>query len=129
MTVPDERVYKDLNAQRPVANAWRPTLCRIVEALARRDYSLAKTGDSAVEPLSAEKSKRIEAYIASYGESLIELPEEAWKSSVSQWMGTHWDIAVDMFTAESGRSDLVLTVRVFENAGGYRYEVDSVHAP
>jgi hypothetical protein len=48
---------------------------------------------------------------------------------VCQWMETHWDLLVDLWTAESGRSDLVLAVRVFECDGDYRFEIDSVHVP
>lgn len=50
-------------------------------------------------------------------------------SSVSQWMGTHWEVLVDLWTIESGRSDLVLTVFVLETTDGFRFEIDSVHVP
>jgi len=129
MTIASEPVLKDEHAQRPVASAWRPTLREIVRALANKDYSLARSSIAGVERIPPEKAKRIEAYIAGYGETVVELPDDAWKSSASQWMGTHWDILVDLYTAEGSPSDLALSVRVFEDAGGYRYEVDSVHVP
>lgn len=129
MTVASEPVVKDEHAQRPVASAWRPTLSKIVEAFAHKDYSLAKSAILGVDGVTYEKAQQIERYITDYGETLIELPEEAWRSSVSQWMGTHWEVLVDLFTKESGESDLVLSMFVFEAEGGYRYEVDSVHVP
>ena len=129
MTRVNEPVLKDEHAQHPVASAWRPTLCEIVRALVHRDYSLARSNIPGVERISPAKAKRIEEYIASYGESLGELPEDAWESSASQWMETHWEVLVDLFTAESSRSDLALSVFVFEDPSGYRYEVDSVHVP
>ncbi len=72
---------------------------------------------------------QILAYVTDYGETLAELPDDTWQSSVSQWMGTHWDILVDLWTVESGKSDLVLSGRVFESNGGYRFEIDSLHVP
>ena len=81
-----------------------------------------------MDPVSPKLADRIARYIAGYGESLVELPEQAWSTSVAHWMDGHWDVLVDLFTA-SGECDLVLSVRVFETAGGYRYEVDAVHVP
>lgn len=125
----NELALKDENSQRPVASAWRPTLRSIVKAFALKDYALIGSKIQCVDPVPDPKARRIEKYIAIYGESLAELPDDTWQSSVSQWMGTHWEVLVDLFTEESGESDLVLFVRVFEEAGGYRYEVDSVHVP
>lgn len=42
---------------------------------------------------------------------------------------TYWDVLVDVFTVEEGRSDLVLFARVFERGDGYRFEIASVHVP
>jgi len=44
-------------------------------------------------------------------------------------MGSYWDAIVDLWTAESGKSDLVLTVRVFEEGDGSRFEVNGVYVP
>lgn len=129
MTEPFEPIYKDEHSQRPVASAWRPTLSKIVEAFASRDYCLIRLNSADVERVTNDKASRIERNIVNYGESLVALPEDAWESSVSQWMGTHWDVLVDLFTEESGESDLVLSLRVFEGKSGYRYEIDSVHVP
>ena len=68
-------------------------------------------------------------YLADYGETLIDLPDETWETSVSQWMGPHWDVLVDLWTAESGRSDLVLHVQVFETRSGFRVEIHAVYVP
>ncbi len=42
-------------------------------------------------------------------------------------MGDHWDAIIDLWTNESGASDLVLTVRVYEARSEHRIEVESVH--
>lgn len=119
---------KDGDAAHPIPTEWRPTLRAIVAALRQGDIAL--TGLNSVAPTDSLTQDQIKWYLGEYGETLDELPDETWKSSVSQWAGTHWDVFVDLWTRESGKSDLVLTVRVFElDSGAYRMEVDTVHVP
>jgi hypothetical protein len=68
-------------------------------------------------------------YITDYGETLTELSEDTWKTSVAQWMGTHWDVLVDLRTIESGRSDMVLQAKVTETAKGFRVKIYMVYVP
>jgi hypothetical protein len=119
---------KDEHNAHPVATAWRPKLREIANTIAEGDYNFSH-GIAAVAPVSDATAARIRAYIADYGETLTTLPEDTWLSSVSQWMGTHWDVLVDLWTVESGASDLVLSVRVFESSDGFQFEIDSVHVP
>lgn len=100
----------------------------IVHALAEAEWELSG-GSEFVTPVTKARLAEFREYVADYGESLIDLPDDAWDTSISQWMGTHWDVIVDLWTAESGRSDLVLSVRVFEDDGHFRFEIDSVHVP
>jgi len=119
---------KDEDASHPIASAWQPVLEDVIKAFARGDFSAAR-GSGAVAPISAATAARIANNLAKYGETLTELPAEAWETSVSQWMATHWEVLIDLWTVESGASDLVLSARVFEVNGGFRFEVDSVHVP
>jgi hypothetical protein len=119
---------KDENTTQPIAIAWRATLRDIVEAFVQGDYALAR-GLHSVAPVPPATAEQIRRYIADYGETLIELPDERWETSVSQWMGTHWDVLVDLWTLESGESDMVLSARVFEVTNGFQIEIDSVHVP
>lgn len=119
---------KDETREHPIATVWRPVLCEIVKAITEGDYSLSR-GIATVAPLSSAAADHIRVYISAYGETPTELPKETWNTSVSQWMETHWEVLVDLWTAESGRSDLVLHVFVFETTEGFRFEVDSVHVP
>ena len=77
---------------------------------------------------AGDAAKQIED-VAEYGETLVELPHDTWTTSVAQWLGTRWDVLVDLWTEGEGRSDLVLHARVFEANGGYRYEVHLVYVP
>lgn len=123
-----DKPVKDENAAHPIADEWRPTIRRVVKQLARGDYSLARDQGADVQ-ISEASAKQIQAYIDQYGESLVDLPDETWSTSVAQWMGSHWDLLVDLWTSESGRSDLVLAARVYEKNDIYRFVIDSVYVP
>lgn len=123
-----QEAIKDDHRAHPVASAWRPAIRAIVKRLAAGDDDLARDIPS-VAPVSRAIASQIRAYLSEYGETLAELPDETWESSVAQWMGTHWDVVVDLWTIESGCSDLVLGARVFEVGDGFRIHVDWVHVP
>jgi len=72
---------------------------------------------------------QIESYIKDYGETLVELPDETWESSVCIWTGERWDTIVDLWTAREGRSDLILQTLVREAAGGFSYDICLVYVP
>lgn len=121
-------VQKDPENQRPVPSAWRGTLSDIVRAFKEGDYRLS-SGIAGVRPLAERAANGIKKNIDGYGVHLVSLPSDAWSTSVCMWMETHWEVLVDLYTAEEGRSDLVLHVRVFECGLTYAFEVDSVHVP
>lgn len=120
-------VSKD-DQQVPVPSNWRGVLSAIVEAFKEGDYSISRTIDG-VSPVSPEDARRHERNIKAYGATLVSLPDEAWSTSVCQWMDGYWDVLVDLYTAEEGVSDLALAVRVHENGSAYVFDVDSVHVP
>lgn len=119
---------KDGNAEHPVADVWRPVIREIVKALVDGDYRRI-AGMASVAAPAQKTVDQIRAYVADFGETLVELPDETWSSSVSQWMGTYWAVLVDLWTLESGRSDLALSLRVYEAGTGFRVEITSVHVP
>lgn len=119
---------RDENAAHPVATVWRPTLKRVVEAFVAGDFQLRRGIESVIPP-APDVAEGIAVRVADYGETLIDLPEETWKSSIAQWMDPHWDLVIDLWTKEAGRSDLVLTAQVEEIDGEYRFEIDSVYVP
>jgi hypothetical protein len=119
---------KDEDASHPIARAWRPTLRAIVTAFASGDYRLARPILN-VEPISDELATQIASYIADYGCTLVDLPEEAWDTSCAQWMGTQWDALIDLWTKEEAPSDLVLHVKVEERASQFHFTVHLVYVP
>ena len=59
----------------------------------------------------------------------MELPEDTWTTSLTQWNGPHWEFWVDLWTAEAGRSDMVLFGKVVEAGDAYRFELRLVYVP
>jgi len=80
-------------------------------------------------PITENDIMRILNNISKYDGHLISLPEEAWETSICQWMCGYWGVLIDLFTIEEGISDLVLVVRVYENKLSYSFEIMSVHVP
>jgi hypothetical protein len=119
---------KDANEPYPIAAEWRPVFQAIVRAFVERDYTLSR-GLPNVRLRSDRTAELIRDQVADYGETLVELPEDTWRTSEALWMGDFWEIFVDLWTAGEGRSDLVLKARVFETEGGYAFEVSLVYVP
>ncbi|OBU59278.1 DUF7668 domain-containing protein [Stenotrophomonas maltophilia] len=118
-------VTKDGENEVPVPQAWRSTLTAIVDALIQGDEPSLPQVSLQSPDVWASAQENIRAY----GAHLRKLPDESWNSSVCIWYGDYWDVLVDLYTEEEGRSDLVLQVHVYEVGDGYRYEVVLVYVP
>lgn len=121
-------VEMDEDNERPVPTEWRPYLCSIAEALRDGDYCLVGCLPG-IKRLEASRAELIKDNIDEYGEALTALPEESWETSVCLWMDGYWQVAVDLFSEESGCTDLILDVRVYKENEGYRYETQLVYVP
>jgi hypothetical protein len=119
---------KDPHSEHPIPTAWRRTLSSIADAIADGDFFLSR-GIKDVAPVDEETASAIASSISGYGVHLKPLPEETWTTSVCQWMGTYWNVLVDLYSNEEGQSDLVLNVRVMEHAAGHSFEVQLVFVP
>lgn len=119
---------REVAREGPIPSAWRPPLRDIVKAFVRGDFKIS-AGVPGLAPVSDDVSEQIRAYLADYGEELVELPDETWESSVCIWTGDHWDVLVDLWTAAEGRSDLVLRAFVTESSSSYTYRVHMVYVP
>ncbi|WP_157964741.1 DUF7668 domain-containing protein [Algibacillus agarilyticus] len=121
-------VIKDSENENPVPEVWRAVFCDIVYAFSHRNYLINSTIPM-VNALTVNEAQYIESYIESYGEKLTELPIEAWETSIYLWMGDHWSVMIDLWTLGEGRSDLVLSAKVFESSNGYIVNIDMVYVP
>ncbi|MER7246355.1 hypothetical protein [Kribbella sp. NPDC000426] len=116
--------------QTPVPHAWRDVLGEIVRSIVRGDARIGE-GIENVDPISEAVSDQCREVVTNYGSvTLTELPEAAWDTSVAMWQGNHWDCLVDLWTAEEGRSDLVLEVAVAEEGEtAFRFRPYLVYVP
>ena len=114
------------DSELPVPSAWRPKLAGVVEALKNRDFCLNRKIEN-VARIEQGDAERIASNIDDYGDKLVSLPEDSWKTSICVWNGTYWDILVDLFTLEQGRSDLVLFIHATESSNNIEFKVEDVH--
>jgi hypothetical protein len=121
-------ISKDLDSPTFIPDIWRETIHKIVDAFSDGDYSLS-TGISNVLPISQSAALELEESIAAYGARLTTLPEKTWDTSQCQWVGDFWDVFIDLFTVEEGRSDLVLQLRVYEKDHDYLFKVYMIYVP
>ncbi|WP_445361303.1 hypothetical protein ACJJIL_04900 [Microbulbifer sp. EKSA005] len=128
MTEVEVLIERDEENERPIPTVWRPAFSRIVDALAKKDYSLS-CKVSGVSSVSSETAAQMKEYISDYGEELISLPNETWETSVCIWAGNHWDVLIDLWTVNEGRSDLVLGAQVSESENGYSIDLGMVYVP
>ena len=115
-------------SEQPVPMSWRPTLTQIADQLASGDYALSSRPAN-VSPIDDDLAALIAHQIASYGDDLTILLTESWERAVYLWMGSHWEVLVDLCTKAEGVSDLGLFVRVFEHEDNFQFQVWSVHVP
>ncbi|PMN62809.1 DUF7668 domain-containing protein [Enterovibrio norvegicus] len=121
-------VVKDEDNELPIPTIWRPIFKEIVSALAQKDY-LLKSKPRFTSPMSQETADYISEYIEDYGETLIDLPDKTWDSSTCLWMGSKWEVLIDLWTDGEGRSDLALKAEVEESETNYLVTVEMVYVP
>lgn len=119
---------KYAESERPIPTSWRETIKSIVSSFVRHDYHLTMSIPG-VAPVEPDTAQQIKNYIQGYGAELIELPEEAWGSSVCIWMGNRWDALIDLWSFSEGRSDLVLSLQVSEANNGFEFNIYMVYVP
>lgn len=125
-TVP---ALKDDENQTKVPTIWRGTLKSIVNSIKNNNF-LFENSKNSITPISSDDQTLIRNNINEYGEELCDLPDETWDTSACQWMLDYWELYVDLFTVNEGLSDLVLSVRIFEQEhDSYLFEIQSVHVP
>jgi hypothetical protein len=113
----------------PVAPIWRATFEAIVAAFIAGDWKL-ETAPANVKRVQAGLASLLQANVAAYGDlTLVPLPCDTWDSSVSIWTGERWQVLVDLWTDEEGRSDLVLDAIVTEAEDEFVFEVYLIYTP
>lgn len=118
-------VEKVANKEMVIPSKWRDTLSEIVKSFVNGDYHLDRV--PFVSRLRPSLADLVKENISAYGDELVLLPEASWETSVYLWMNGYWQVVVDLFVLNKGRSDLGLFVKVREDGDQYTFEVTSVH--
>ncbi|QNE17818.1 hypothetical protein F1D05_07740 [Kribbella qitaiheensis] len=110
----------------PVPERFRPLLAHVIDLVAagdldglRRDPRIALSDPD--DPLY---------WVREYPGTVVKLPEEAWEFAeviIARDDGVTWSVAVDLWTAEEGRSDLILEAEVRQHRDGLVIEVENIH--
>lgn len=112
----------------PVPVVWRNAFSNVVGALCQGNYTLRDIPSVRLD--RPESADRIKTAILEFGETLCDLPDETWTTSQMQWTSdSFWDVFIDLWTVESGSSDLVLNARLYDNPAGIIIEVGAVYVP
>jgi hypothetical protein len=119
---------KDEDAAHPIAESWRSMLCEAVRAFSRGDFEL-KCGVVGINVVPLGIAARNQEYVEDYGESLVELSDKTWETSCAQWMGSHWDVLIDLCTEGDGICDLVLSGELVEIDGKPHFTVGLIYVP
>lgn len=100
------RPAKDDDKPIRVPLVWRSTLRAIVADLVAGRFAPSVEG---VDIRFTRASRaQVRGYLKSYGDKLVDLPKETWKTSEVYWMDPFWDCFVDLWTEKEGRSDMVM---------------------
>ncbi len=115
----------DPTEQQPVPEKWRQRLAQVANLIASGDFpQLALL--PGVEPVSETTAAQISNYVSGYPATLVPLPVESWDTSVCIFNGSEWEVLVDLWTREEGRSDLVLHASI---GAGNLVRVHAVYVP
>ena len=83
-----------------------------------------------VELIDLEYASELAEYIVDYGAHLISLSKDTWNTSVCLYMEDEfWKAIIDLFTAEEGRSDLILDLHIFKKQNQFEFQINGIYVP
>ncbi|WP_404348710.1 hypothetical protein LG324_13605 [Phycicoccus jejuensis] len=119
----------DGTREMPVPAGWRPALTEIADLLVDGDPRRARRV-AYLEPVPEQVWSQCRDAVEDYGDvDVVPLPPATWETSVCRRWGEGWLCLVDLWTAQEGRCDLVLEVRVREETDGPRFTIGMVYVP
>lgn len=126
---------QDTQAAHAIATSWRALLTTVVERFVAGDFQLS-TPVPGVLPVAADIAAHNQRYVASYLQQLdapdarlVPLIEQVWQRSCAQWMGTHWQVLLDLCTSSEGISDLVLSGKMTVQNDTPKFQVGLIYVP
>lgn len=119
---------KNEEIEQAIPLRWRPIIIGIIEDIRNRNLRSRDVSGHSVD-IDPDEIEHIYHNVDHYGDMLVRLPEDTWKTSVCRWMGNYWHLLIDLFTAEEGLSDLVLFMDVCEYESSTSFKIRSLHVP
>lgn len=127
--IPEVPVPYDPEFQSPIPTIWRDTIILIVDAFKDKDFAGLNTITN-VELIDLEYASELAEYIVDYGAHLISLSKDTWNTSVCLYMEDEfWKAIIDLFTAEEGRSDLILDLHIFKKQNQFEFQINGIYVP
>lgn len=127
--IPEVPVPYDPEFQSPIPTIWRDTIILIVDAFKDKDFAGFNTITN-VELIDLEYASELAEYIVDYGAHLISLSKDTWNTSVCLYMEDEfWKAIIDLFTAEEGRSDLILDLHIFKKQNQFEFQINGIYVP
>lgn len=119
------RASRHGTGDRAMSSAWpfETDVRQVVTFLAQTDYSAIERLSGGVRMSSAD----LEEVVRQYGRTIVMPPMNAKWDVVAHDDGTGWSVVVPMWTVEEGRSDLSLSLLVYNNGQNFRIEVEDLH--
>ena len=126
---------QDSQAAHAIATSWRGLLMTVVERFVAGDFQLSTPVPGAL-PVAAEVAAHNQRYVASYLQQLdtpdarlVPLSEQVWQRSCAQWMGTHWQVLLDLCTSSEGISDQVFSGNMTVQNDTPEFQVGLIYVP
>ena len=113
---------------RAVPERWRPVVAGVVRRLAAGDFT-GLVRDGVAPAREGPDDLGFEHWVVKYPASLVDLPDEAWTFTDHRPTGEQdvWDVSVDLWTAEEGRSDLTLEGQVRDDGSAVILRIERIH--
>lgn len=118
-------IKKESNQELPIPTEWRSTLETIANAIVD-GKSPEGSNIRKLDPESIDVSLN---NIHDYPDKLGSLTAAAWETSTYLWMGSYWEVLLDLSAHDGSTTDLALHLRVFENKDVFEFEPGLVYVP
>lgn len=113
---------------RAVPERWRPVVAGVVRRLAAGDFA-GLVRDGVAPTREGPDDLGFEHWLVEYPATLVDLPDEAWPFTDHEPTDEAevWDVSVDLWTAEEGRSDLTLEGQVRDDGSAVTLRIERIH--
>lgn len=117
-----------LDGSEKIPKDWRKKIVDIVEVFKNRNLEKLNEIED-IEYIELEHAQDILSNLDSCDLSLVSLPNETWESSSCIYFGDGWQVFIDLYTKEEGRSDFILTFVVMKNGPNLIFTLDNIYVP